>query len=376
MIRALRQTICLIALSCIITIGSFAEEPTVERLRYAQNFKLEHYSTHKLLTIRNTWVGAGDDKQTYALVPKTSELPELPEGTLVLRTPIERLITMATVFLGSIQDLQLHDSLVGIAYLNFTNDPIAHERVAKGLAKPIQSGTAMDVESLMMMRPDLILTSTTGNPNFDVHPQLARAGLPLVVTAAYMEDHPLARTEWIKCIAAFYNKETEAAAIFNQVANEYESLVQLTAKLEDRPTVMASAPYGGIWHVPGGDSYTAKAFAHAGANYIWADIESRGGVPLDFEVIFKDANAADFWLHPSHYDSITSLLNADERFGRFQALKEGRVFNNNLRVNEHGGNDVFERGASHPEEVLADLIQIFHPELLPEREFVFYKQLK
>ncbi len=376
MIFILQKTSRLFVLFLAITLVSHAEESRVEPLRYAQNFKLEHYTTHKLLTIHNTWVGAGDDQQIYALVPKTASLPELPKGTLVLRTPVERLITMATVFLGPIQDLQLHDSLVGIAYLNFANDPVAHERVKKGLAKPIQSGTAMDVESLMMMKPDLILTSTTGNPNFDVHPQLARAGLPVLVTAAYMEDHPLARTEWIKCIAAFYNKEKEAVAIFDQIADQYESLVKLTEKLEHKPSVMASAPYGGIWHVPGGNSYTAKAFADAGANYIWKDIDSRGGVPLDFEVIFKDANAADFWLHPSHYDSISELLSADERFGHFQALKEGRVFNNNRRVNEHGGNDIFERGASHPEEVLADLIQIFHPELLPNREFVFYKQLK
>ncbi|MBL4576194.1 MAG: ABC transporter substrate-binding protein [Opitutaceae bacterium] len=376
MTHSLKNVSCLLSfLFSLITVFS-AEEPQIEPLRYAQNFKLEQYSTHKILTIRNTWIGAGDDEQTYALVPKNSDLPELPKDALIVRTPVERLVIMATVFLGPIQDLQLHDSLVGIAYLNFANDPIAHERIAKGLAKPIQSGTAMDVESLMMIRPDLILTSTTGNPNFDVHPQLVRAKLPVVVMAGYMEEHPLARTEWIKCIAAFYDKEAKAATLFDQVVKRYESLLERTQELENRPTVMSSAPYGGIWHVPGGKSYTSKAFADAGADYVWADIDSRGGVALDFELILQDAHSADFWLHPSHYDSIASLLKADERFVGFQALKTGHVYNNNLRVNEHGGNDIFERGVSHPEEVLADLIKTFHPEILPNHEFVFYQRLK
>ncbi len=37
---------------------------------------------------------------------------------------------------------------------------------------------------------------------------------------------------------------------------------------------------------------------------------------------------------------------------------------------------MWERGINHPDEVLADLIKIFHPELLPDHEFVYYERLK
>ncbi len=345
-------------------------------LRYAKNFSIEEFDSHKEITVRNTWSGAGDHEQVYALVPRDSELPELENGAIVVRTPVKRLAIMATVFLGPVKDLDLYDSLIGIAYLEYANDLRAHELVESGAARRIQSGTGMDVESMLMLEPDLILTSTTGNPSFDVHPQMLRAGLPVVVTASYMERHPLARTEWLKFVAAFYGKEAEAELVFDGIADRYEALVRLAEGVKESPTVFASAPFSGVWHMPGGKSYTATALKHAGADYLWAENESSGSIPLDVEVILQRAANADFWLNPSHHASVREMLAAEERFVGFRALQEGKVFNNTLRVNENGGNDIFERGVSHPDEVLADLINIFHPELLPEHEFVFYENLK
>lgn len=364
----------IVSLSVFLLIAISAYSQT--EIKYAKNFSIRYLDTHKEITVKNTWKGAGDYAQVYALVPKGESVPELAEGTILVRTPVERLVIMATVFLGPIRDLDLYDSLVGIAYLDFANDPVAHSRVEKGLATKVHSGSGMDVESMLLLQPDLILTSTTGNPTFDVHPQMIRAGLPVVVTAGYMEEHPLARTEWIKFVAAFYDKETEANLIFDNVSARYEELVELADSAKKRPTVLSSAPYGGVWHVPGGKSYMATALQHAGANYLWKKLDSRGGVPLDFEVILQRAGNADFWVNPSHYDSLGAMLRADERFATFRPFQNRNVYNNTLRVNENGGNDIFERGVSHPEEVLADLIKIFHPELLPDHDFIFYEQLK
>ena len=97
---------------------------------------------------------------------------------------------------------------------------------------------------------------------------------------------------------------------------------------------------------------------------------------MDFEVILLKASEADLWINPSHHASMAALLALDERFVRFRAFREGRVYNNTLRVNDHGGNDIWERGVNHPDEVLADLIKIFHPDLLPDHEFIYYEQLK
>src|SRR5690606_35135355 len=81
---------------------------------YAKNYRLEDFPTHKLLTIDNVWVGSGDLSFQYALVPKGAPLPELPAGAAVIRTPVERVVAMATVYLGPIQALDAHDALIGL----------------------------------------------------------------------------------------------------------------------------------------------------------------------------------------------------------------------------------------------------------------------
>ncbi len=355
-----------------ITATTFA----YSKNQYADNFEIEIFPTHKLLHVKNLWRGSGNQGYTYALVPKDSPLPDLPQNVKIIRTPVERVIILATVYLGPIQSLELHDLLIGISNLEFTNDPIVHERVELGKIQTVQTGSAIDIEEILLLQPDLILTSSTGNAIFDAHPQLERAGLPVVITSGYMEAHPLARSEWIKAIAALTDKEPEAEEIFNATASRYEALTKLTENIKNKPTIFCNSPYGGVWHISGGQSYTAKAFADAGADYLWADNPSSGGVPLDFEVIYFKAIQADIWINPGRYRSLETLLSQDERFLGFDAFRKGRVFNNTLRTNESGGNDIWERGIHKPDEVLADLIAIFHPDLLPNHEFIFYEQLK
>lgn len=363
---------------CLFVVAAFIAATTsaYPKNQYADNFEIEIFPTHKLLHVTHLWRGASDLGYTYALVPKDAPLPDLPKNAKIIRTPVERIIILATVYLGPIQSLKLHDRLIGISNLKFTNDPLVHELVKSGDVQTVQTGSAIDIEAILLLRPDLILTSSTGNAIFDTHPQLERAGLPVVITSGYMEDHPLSRSEWIKVVAALTDKETEAEKIFNATAMRYEALTKLTANLKSKPTIFANAPYGGVWHIPGGQSYTSKAFADAGANYLWADNKSSGGIPLDFEVIYFKAAKADIWINPGRFESLSTLLSQDERFIGFNAFKNGQVFNNTLRVNENGGNDIWERGIHNPDEVLADLIAIFHPTLLPDHEFIFYEQLK
>ena len=69
-------------------------------------------------------------------------------------------------------------------------------------------------------------------------------------------------------------------------------------------------------------------------------------------------------------------LAVDERFAQFKAFQQGNVYNSNARLNRYGGDDYWESGLANPHIILADLIKIFHPELVPEHELVYYHQLK
>jgi iron complex transport system substrate-binding protein len=69
-------------------------------------------------------------------------------------------------------------------------------------------------------------------------------------------------------------------------------------------------------------------------------------------------------------------LSYDERYGLFKACQNNQLYNNNKIQNALGYSNYWETGITHPEDVLADLIAIFSPTLMPNHEFNYYKKLE
>ena len=65
------------------------------------------------------------------------------------------------------------------------------------------------------------------------------------------------------------------------------------------------------------------------------------------------------------------VKNMNPKFKDAKAIRQKKVYNNNLRLNPGGGNDYWESGSIHPDIVLRDLIKILHPELVTEELYYF-----
>ena len=134
-------------------------------------------------------------------------------------------------------------------------------------------------------------------------------------------------------------------------------------------------PWNGAWHVPGAKSYQAQLFKDAGANYLWKDgNKSEASIIKSKEIIIDEAFSADFWINLNSYKSIAEVVAFDKKFATFKAIKDKNLFNNDKRLTPNFGNDYWESGVVNPQVVLADLIKIFHPELI-EHEFYYYQKL-
>ena len=190
-----------------------------------------------------------------------------------------------------------------------------------------------------------------------------------------MESHPLGRAEWIKFLGLFTGREKEAEEIFTALEKRYLSLAALSNNVKYRPTVVRGTPFSGRWYVAGGKSYVGTFLHDAGADYIFKETQFTGSRPMDIELVYERGQAAEFWVNCGVWQNLDQARRADPRFAAFKSLQDGRVYNNNLRVNEQGGNDYWESGVMAPDLVLADMIHIFHPELLPDHQFVYYTQL-
>jgi iron complex transport system substrate-binding protein len=139
---------------------------------------------------------------------------------------------------------------------------------------------------------------------------------------------------------------------------------------------MSGLPWKDSWYIPGGRSFAAAFIRDAGGEYIWTDLESREAVPVDLEAAYARAVNAEFWINSGSATCLLDIERTEKRLTRFRPYREGNVYNNIARLNPNGGNDFWETGVMEPHLVLADLIHIFHPGLLPGHDLRYYRRLK
>jgi iron complex transport system substrate-binding protein len=257
--------------------------------------------------------------------------------------------------------------------------------IAAGKLIEVGSGSAVNVEAVLNAEPGLILTFGSGTPDYDAHPALIQAGAPVVVASDYVEQTPLGQAEWIKFTSLFYNAEAQANEVFGEKADAYTSLVAMTANLSDdqKPLVLwnSYSTYSNDWFIPGSESFAANFVRDAGGKLVLGDDPSLQGnnnaLPFSFENVLEAGLDADVWM-PGAFGIVTldDLVAQDARYADFAAVKEQHVYNNDGRVNANNGNDFYENGVANPQDVLADLISVFHPDLLPDHQLIYLRQLK
>ena len=114
----------------------------------------------------------------------------------------------------------------------------------------------------------------------------------------------------------------------------------------------------------------------AGGKTHTIDSQSNSSRPIDLEQAVVYAHNSDLWLNVGACGSIEELVAQNPKFSDVEAVSKGKVYNNTKRATAGGGSDFWESGVVRPDIVLMDLCKIFHPELLPEYELYYYKQLK
>jgi iron complex transport system substrate-binding protein len=354
-------------------VDYFPEKTT---FKYSSGLKLEYFKNYKVVTLLTPWRGAKETFQ-YVLVQCGTPAPKGYEKATTIEVPVKTVVTTSTTQLPFLDQLGLLDRLIGHDDLDAIYLPNVRKLVDAGKLTQVSREGKINIEAVLNLKPDLVMTFSVGSPEYDSYPKLTEAGLKATLNADHMENSPLGRSEWLKHMSLFFNKEATAEKLFADIVTRYESLTAKAKSLSTKPTVVTGYTFKGTWNVSGGESYFARFLQDAGANYLWADQKAVGSIPLSFEAVYDKAVNADFWINGSSFwKNMDDLLKDDERNGSFAAFKNQKIYNNNGRVSEKGGNDYFQSGIANPDVVLADLIKILHPELLPDHKLVYYQQLQ
>ena len=277
---------------------------------------------------------------------------------------------MTMLQLSNFMALNALDVVKGITGTKNLFDKDVRQRVEDGRIVKIGMEGNFDTELILAANPEGIFISPFKRGGYDA---IKETGVTLIPHLGYKEPHPLGQAEWIKYVGLFIGKEKEADALFDRIKKRYLALAEKVKKeTTDCPTVFSGEMHGGNWFAVGGKNHLAQLFRDAGAEYILKD-DNTGGVPIEYERMYATAANADYWRILNSYPgdfSYEALKSSEPRNELFKAFKEKHVIYCNMKQTPY-----YESSPVEPDVLLADLVALFHPELMDEGYQPRYYQL-
>ncbi|MFA8433380.1 MAG: ABC transporter substrate-binding protein [Marinifilaceae bacterium] len=345
-------------------------------IQHAKGFEIKLRTDGlKQVTVWDPW-NKGKVFQRYYLKNRGENLKgKVPEDGLLVEVPVKSIAALSSTQIGILKFLNVEDRIVAVSLRDRIYDKELNRKAQSGEIQAVGHSETLNFEKIVELDPDLVMLSGFMKIT-DRESKLMQAGLPVAYNIEWMEASPLARAEWAKFIAAFFNREAMAETHFREIERRYNALKGLVKDVKSLPSILSGYNFKGTWYMPGGQSYLAQFLRDGKADYCWFQDSTSGSIPLSFEVVFDKQSDADIWFSPGQCKNLEDLNKLDERYSLFQSYKTGRVFSYTKRMNERGANDWFETGVMQPDVVFKDVIKILHPELLPDYELYYYQQLK
>ena len=360
-------------LSCKDQKSSHESISNSSTLRYAKGFWVENHPDYKDVFVRQSADSTGNVIH-YRLIRNGSVPSSIENDIITIPVPVSSIVCTSTTHIPLLDYLGESEKLIGFPNTHYISSATMRKRVDAGLVKELGVEDNLNMEVLLTLQPSIVMSYTISN-DLGALKKVKELGIPVVINAEFLELHPLGRAEWIKFMALFLGKEDKADSVFNWVEHEYLAHQKQASELENRPTVLTGIPYGGVWFLPGGKNYGATFFKDAGCTYIWEDDLSNGFLKLSLETVFEKALHADYWIGVGSFESYSDLKSLDDRFTKFSAFQNQKIYNYGKRVGPTGGNEYLELGYLRPDLILNDLIQITHPEKFPSPDLFFYQAL-
>lgn len=284
--------------------------------------------------------------------------------TVILESPMTDLVCMSSSQVAGLSAIGADSVIKGVSGLRYISNSAIRDRGEAASDNPLYDigyEAALDYEQIMTIDPDLVLTYTVSGAEPQFVARLRSLGIRVMVLYDHLEEHPLARAEYLRLYGAMTGRSDMADSLFSAVCERYDSLAALAAGRNEKVRVLMNVPYGDAWYVPGGDSYMSRLIEDAGGSVLGARSgQSTSGI-IRLEQAYELSLQADIWLNPGPCNSLNELEAYHHSFHLFGPLKNGLpVYNNTLRMTPEGGNDFWESGSVRPDLILEDLINIFN----------------
>jgi iron complex transport system substrate-binding protein len=346
------------------------------QLKYAKGFAVDYYETFKVISVY-TVDSSHTLQEQYVILPPNKKAPIGFENAVLIPDSNMNAVCISTTHIAAMAELGLMNKISGVTNSKLIYNKQVRDLVSQGKIEDVGNDAGLNFEKIVQLNPSIIMTYGGIEGGGMGISKLKSLGQRVILNNDYMEQNPLARAEWIKFTAAFFDAEDIADSIFNKVDSSYTELREMHELFESKPTVFCNLPFKEIWYMPCGDNYMAQLLRDAGADFLWAEAGQQNGLnlSLNYEAVYGQAAEADYWINTNFANSLNEIKALDNKNTFFKAYKQKKVYNNNNRNTADGGFDFWESGAMHPELILADLINIFHPGKLLNAQLHYYHKL-
>ena len=338
-------------------------------LQHAALLQVERADSFTRVEVRDAW-HEGHTLKTYVLVPSAQKLPSNRPDGILIRTPLKRVVAFSSVHAALLYDLGCENQLIAMTDTAYAIDKRLKTGLRQGRISDAGSSMSPSVERLAALKPEALFVSPMEGADYG---QLEKAGLTLVACADYLETSALGRAEWMRFFGLLMGCESRADSLFADIAERYDSLRQMAAKDTRRPSLLCDTKQGTAWYTPGGQSYLGQLYADAGANYVFANRKESGSLALSVESVLSQGHEADLWLIKYGAAKGLTYQQLADDYAPYKSLrpwKERHIWGcNTLRV------PYYEEAPFHPDWLLADIIKICHPTLLPSHRMRYFAPL-
>lgn len=370
-------------LSCLISCSSggaggkksSGRSPVPGTSSLATGFAISDSGKYKKLTVTDPWQKSSNNQFDYYLVGKDRQIPLEIRGKQVFSTPLKNVICLSTTHIGFLDALGELSAITGLSGSAYLTNAVVRKGVEENRIREVGYDRGLNYELIMKLRPDAVFAFGVGSEINGQLNKLHDLGIPVVMVGEYLEQSPLAKADWIRFFGAFFEKEELAGTIFSGIKAGYDSIKTSVSGVTEKPLVLTGLPFKDTWWIAGGQSNLAVLIEDAGGKFLWRENSSREAFPVSLEEVFLRASGADFWINCGSVANMNELMSFDARFIQLPAVKKSQVYNNNLRTSPGGGSDYWESGVVHPDLILRDLVNIFHPQMSNGRDFTYYRKI-
>ncbi len=341
------------------------------QLKYAKGFAIRYFKNYKEVVVYSPWQ-KGNVFARYYLINKTGI--KTPGDGIRVTVPLHSLAATSVTHFEFLNLINALKTVNGVCSPKIIYNKEINAGINSGKIADLGDAFNINVEKTLQLNPNAVMMSGY-NQNDPYAQRIIKAGIPVIFNNEWMENSLLARAEWIKFVAAFYEKETVADSIFDKVDQRYNEIKAKAQNVRTKPVIMTGSNFRGTWYMPSGQNFMARLIADAGGSYFYATDSGSGSLALNVETVLKNFSQSDIWIN-CNYNSLKDLIKADSKNKLFRPVVLKEVYNFNKRLLPGSANDFWESAIARPDLILSDAIAIIHPEILPGYELVYADKLQ